>query len=86
MSRSELLQKIAEIKSVSEKEAEDILSLLINHSLIEEFHGRCELTYFLCDESINEFRRWNIISDNDMNLSKWMYQHGYGYRINIHNK
>ena len=85
----EIIKGISQIKSISQNDANEILNLLIKHELIIpnvfEESKECGLTYLLQVHNHNEhtlYERYDIITELDMNLDKWMVAHGYEHKKN----
>ena len=56
-------------------------NILVDHELIFEYGpGKYFMTTMLEENSNileHNFEAWNVVSDTDMNLDKWMIEHGY---------
>lgn len=78
--KEDILQKISESKNVDAIEANKIFDSLCEHDLLLNVCGRYSLTTLLQDISIQGETRWNIVSDLDMNLDKWMVANGYEHK------
>lgn len=81
LEKSYIIQRISEIKNVSRIDAESIFNILADHELICEYGpGKYFMTTMLEENSNvleHNFEAWNVISDSDMNLDKWMVEHDY---------
>lgn len=71
-----VVKRIAEIKNVTAEEASKILEALKDKEVIY-YNGGVNLSQVLWDGSF-----WNIVSDTDLNLDKWMVAHGYEHKNN----
>ncbi len=79
LEKSYIIQRISEIKNVSCIDAESIFNILVDHELICEYGpGNYFLTTMLegnSDILEHNIEAWNVVSDTDMNLNKWMVEH-----------
>lgn len=73
-----VIERIGKIREISKEEALKIFDLLIDKKILEKRHrndNEISLCYML--NNSNCFDEWQIVSDIDLNLSKWMANHGY---------
>lgn len=71
-----IIMRISEIKSVSEKDAINIFNILKEHKLLQDLLD--DDTYFLTpllDNLSPDTKQWDVVSDTDMNLNKWILAH-----------
>ena len=80
--KEDLINKISEIKNVDCCEAERILDLLNKHAILSDIGEGFLLSTLLQDFGSGEKIAWNIVSETDMNLDKWMVSHGYEHKKN----
>ena len=81
LARDYVLQRIAEIKGVSTEEAINIYKLLIKNNVISDLPGvGVMLAPMLWDDYNYKDPKWNVVSNIDMTLSKWMDAHGYEHK------
>ena len=74
-----IIHRIAEIKQISVDMAENVFDILLAHDLLYPYGpGYYKLTPMLASNNAD----WNIVSDTDMNLDKWMATHGYEHKKN----
>ena len=81
-SKDYIIQKISEIKNIPISEAESIFHILVKHKLIYKYHEYL-LTRLLetsRPSSPEDYLCWDIVTDIDMNLDKWMNEHGYVHK------
>ena len=75
--KNHLLQRISEIKNIEIEESQRIVDTLIEHCVLCNVGEDCFLSSLLEESDDNQSMiRWNIVSDTDMNLDKWMKAHG----------
>lgn len=67
--KEEIISKISTIRGVSKIEAKDIFNKLEEHNVLLEIGGDYMLSL------INTSSDWDIVSDTDMNLDKWIVKH-----------
>lgn len=81
-----IMKQISEIKNISLKESEEIFQTLVEHSLLIPLDPRGSVEYTLTplleENNDGKSSRWNVVSDTDMNLNKWMIAHGYEHKKN----
>jgi hypothetical protein len=80
LTKGQILDKISEIKAISEDEAEKIFNVLREHHLIFKLSDGFYLDPMLEKRntlSSDGYPSWDIVSNMDMNLDKWMVAHGY---------
>ena len=82
LSKEYLVQKITEIIGITEEGAEQIIEYLASKDILFNYDGRYHLTSMLEKGTGDTYERWNIISDTDMNIDKWMNEHGYKHKNN----
>ena len=80
--KEDLINKISEIKNVDRCEAERILDLQIKHAILSDIGEGYLLSTLLQDLGSGEKIAWNIVSETDMNLDKWMVANGYEHKKN----
>ena len=81
LSKEYVVQAIAKIKDVSEEEAINIFQLLIENNVICNLQGiGVVLDSMLWDDYNYKNPKWNVVSDIDMTLTKWMNAHGYKHK------
>lgn len=81
--KNHLLQRISEIKNIEIEESQRIVDTLIEHCVLCNVGEDCFLSSLLEESDDNQsMSRWNIVSDIDMNLDKWMKAHGCKNIIN----
>lgn len=75
--KNHLLQRISEIKNIEIDEAQRMVDTLIEHCVLCNVGEDYFLSSLLEESDDNQAMiRWNIVSDTDMNLDKWMKAHG----------
>lgn len=67
-----IIQKLSELRHISIPEAQMLFEELVKREILIQFFD----TYYL-SSLLTDLGYWNIISNNDMNLHKWMIAHGY---------
>ena len=67
--KEDIISKISAIRGISKHESESIFNKLEEHNVLIKIGGEYMLSV------INTFSDWNIVSDTDMNLNKWMVEH-----------
>lgn len=72
LDKSYIIYMISALRNVSVAEAEHIFNILTENNLLILFKDG----YYLGD-ILTRLGEWNVISDNDMNLNKWMLANGY---------
>lgn len=79
-----IVQSIAKIRNMSYEEAQILFEDLNKHNLINDFAktGKFVLCSMLA-ASGSQDKKWQIVSDTDMNLDKWMVQHGYKHKTDL---
>ena len=81
--RDHLLQRISEIKNIEVEEAQRIVDTLVEHGILCKVDDKYLLSSLLTESDDNQAMiRWNIVSDTDMNLDKWMKAHGCNNKNN----
>lgn len=85
-----IIERISDIKNISIEDAEDIFGILIKHNLIHRFipnegyeYGLSPLLLPHTSKKADEqgiYSRWDIVSDTDLNLDKWMVANGYEHK------
>ena len=78
----DLISEISRIRNVDRSEAGRIINLLHERGIISDIGGGYLLSSLLQDLGVGEMWPWNIVSDVDMNLDKWMVAHGYEHKKN----
>ena len=76
-----ILQRIAEIMNVSTVEASIICDKLIEKKVLYNWGG-INLSPMLWDDHNYKDPQWNVVSNLDMTLTKWMDAHGYEHKKN----
>lgn len=73
IAKNDIIKRIAEIKSISKDDAEELFKILVDHDLIWTCGYGCgyELTPMLQSGK----NGWDIVSYTDMNFKKWMIFH-----------
>lgn len=82
-SRHDVIQRISEIKGIPENEAINMFELLLNKQVLFDLPGDLGVSLnpmLVTDDYWN--KEWNIVSNTDMTLNKWMIAHGYGNKKN----
>ena len=82
-SRRDVIQRISEIKGIPENEAINMFMLLLNKQVLFDLPGDLGVSLnpmLVTDDYWN--KEWNIVSNTDMTLNKWMIAHGYGNKKN----
>lgn len=82
-SRHDVIQRISEIKGIPENEAINMFMLLLNKQVLFDLPGDLGVSLnpmLVTDDYWN--KEWNIVSNTDMTLNKWMVAHGYGNKKN----
>lgn len=82
LKNEDLINEICRIRKVDRSEAGRIIHLLCERCIISEICGGYLLSSLLQDFGGGELWPWNIVSDTDMNLDKWMVAHGYEHKKN----
>ena len=77
-----MISEISRIRNVDRSEAGRIINLLHERGIISDIGGGYLLSSLLQDLGVGEMWPWNIVSDVDMNLDKWMVAHGYEHKKN----
>ena len=79
-----IVQNIAKIRNMTYEEAQILFEDLTKHNLINDFAktGKFVLCSMLA-ASGSQDKKWQIVSDTDMNLDKWMVQHGYKHKTDL---
>lgn len=75
-----IIERIGNIMEISKEEALKIFDLLIDKKILEkEYRNEDEISlcYMLNSKYYCSSDEWQIVSDIDLNLSKWMVNHGY---------
>lgn len=81
--KNHLLQRISEIKNIEIDEAQRMVDTLVEHSVLCNVGEDYFLSSLLQESDDNQAMiRWNIVSDTDMNLDKWMKAHGCNNKNN----
>ena len=84
ISESEMINRISEIKNISRFEAFEMLNLLKEKQILFRTNRDNEVYYslsFMLEKEIGGVgARWDIVSDTDWNLDKWMVAHGYEHK------
>ena len=84
-----IIERISDIKKIPIDDAVDIFEILIKHNLLNRFllnEGEYSLSSLLLPKTSKktdeqgDFMRWDIVSDTDLNLDKWMVEHGYEHK------
>lgn len=75
-----LIHRISVLSKKSAIESEQLFDILLEHELIYNWGGVYKLTFMLEYSNGDELLRWDIISDTDWNLDKWMNAHGYKHK------
>ena len=79
--KSYIVNEITKKKKVSILEAESIFNILIEHELIIRVGpDMYTLTYWLESTKLEKGLNWDVVSDTDWNLDKWMNAHGYKHK------
>lgn len=78
--KEDLISNISEIKNIDSAEAERLLNSLHKHCILSDVGDGCLLSSLLQDLGTDEKWAWNIVSDTDQNLDKWMVAHGYEHK------
>lgn len=78
LSKEYIVKRYAEIKNVSIDDALRTYDMLIRKNVICDLPGMgVFLDSMLWDDYKYKDQRWNVVSDTDMTLTKWMDAHGY---------
>ena len=78
LSKEYIVKRYAEIKNVSIEDALRTYDMLIKKNVICDLPGMgVFLDSMLWDDYKYNDQRWNVVSDTDMTLTKWMDAHGY---------
>lgn len=78
LSKEYIVKRYAEIKNVSIEDALRTYDMLIKKNVICDLPGMgVFLDSMLWDDYKYKDQRWNVVSDTDMTLTKWMDAHGY---------
>ena len=73
-----VIERIGKIREISKEEALKIFDLLIDKKILEkDYRNDNEISLCYMLNNSNCFDEWQIVSDIDLNLSKWMANHGY---------
>lgn len=85
LSKEHVVMRIAGIRNVSKEEALRICDILINKEVLYDISGAGLILapMFYDDFSCRPDSKWNIVSDTDMTLNKWMVAHGYKHNKEI---
>ena len=79
----DLINEICRIRNVNRSEAYRIIHQLHARGIISDIGGGYLLSALLQDLGNDDMCSWNIVSDVDMNLDKWMVAHGYKHKNEI---
>ena len=80
-SMRDVIQRISEIKGIPENEAINMFMLLLNKKVLFDLPGDLGISLnpmLVTDAYWN--KEWNIVSNTDMTLNKWMIAHGYEHK------
>ncbi len=80
LNKDYIIERIGNIMEISKEEALKIFDLLIDKKILEkEYRNEDEISlcYMLNSKYYRSSDEWQIVSDIDLNLSKWMVNHGY---------
>jgi hypothetical protein len=77
------MNEICKIKNVDRSDAFRIIHLLHERGVLSDIGGGYLLSSLLQDLGNDVEWSWNIVSDVDMNLDKWMVAHGYKHKNEI---
>lgn len=79
----EIINELARIRNISLSEAEHIFQYLIKYGVLTKKYGS-DSYYPLCLRT--KENKWNVVSDYDLNIHKWMLKHGYEDPRNLSDK
>lgn len=77
VNKENVINEIVKIRNVDRSEAGRIIVLLLQHGILTDMGSGYLLSTLLQDLGVGEKYPWNIVSDVDMNLDKWMVEHGF---------
>ncbi len=79
----ELIMRISEIRNIPTDKAVEIFKILVEHELVHQWDSIYTINHILEESSDPKYKTWDIVSDTDMNLGKWMNEHGYKSKTEI---
>lgn len=77
---SNLIHMISIVSKKSIPESEQLFNILLEHHLIYKWGGTYRLTTMLEKTLGDNLLRWDVVTDIDWNLDKWMNAHGYKHK------
>ncbi len=78
LERDYIIKRIGEIRGISKEESEKLFNLFIEKEILAiDYNDKIELCRMLNsgDSYLND--DWKVVTDTDINLSRWMVEHGY---------
>lgn len=75
-----LIHRISVLSKKTRSESEQLFNILLEHELIYNWGGVYMLSPMLEYSKGDELLRWDVVSDTDWNLDKWMNANGYKHK------